>query len=166
MVLIKYHCHVFHSTNVKSVLSTFGAYIGTLHVLTVPSSEKDASSLITMFGKNLLFLHVRINQLEKFNLILWKSFPVYCYQTWIWYWCHHISFRVFRLNDNADKPSPFCCAITCRLFPNNSIILSTFSSVTEDRLLLEFPWFCWDLYQSYDILPRYIGWYFYREPHD
>ena len=70
MVLIKYHCHVFHSTNVKSVLSTFGAYIGTLHVLTVPSSEKDASSPISMFGKNLLFLHVQINQLGKFNLIL------------------------------------------------------------------------------------------------
>ena len=100
--------------------------------------EKHASLPITMLAKNLLFWHIRINQLKKFNL-LWKSFSVNCCLTRIWCGCHLIFFPVLRLNNNAEKPSPFYCALTCGLFSSNSQILSMFSSVIEDRLLLEFP---------------------------
>ena len=60
-------------------------------------------------------------------------------------WMPPYFFRVTRLNDYADKPSPVRSAFTCGLFSDNSRTLSMFSSVTKDRLLPDFPLFLFRL---------------------
>ena len=59
--------------------------------------------------------------------------------------CHLVSFRVIQVNDGTNKPSPFRRALTFGLFSNNSRIFSMFVSVTEGRLILEFPLFLFKL---------------------
>ena len=126
--------------NVNSGLSPFGDFIRTWYLLTVPSMDNHVSFPITILGKNLLFWHKRINQLENFNL-LWQSLSINDYLTQIWYGCHFISFWFIQSNDDADKPSPFCCVLTYGLFFDNYWTRPMFSSVTKDWFFPEFPQF-------------------------
>lgn len=113
MVLIKYH-YTFHTSSnfvgwIWYVMSgLFGACIATLYVLAVPCMESYGSYPITILAKNLLLRLMRINQLERFNL-LWKSFSVNCCLSWIWYGCHLVSFWVIGLNDDAINPAIYLC---------------------------------------------------------
>ena len=90
---------------------------------------------ITTLARNLLFWHVQINQYAKSNHF-WKTLSVKC-PTRIWPGYQFNSLRVKWLNDDADRPSPFR-AFSFVLLSSNVCILSTFSLVATDRLLLEF----------------------------
>lgn len=81
--------------------------------------------LIKTFARNLLFWHIRLKHCAKFNC-LWKSLSASWCPTRIWSEYHFNSLQVMRLNDDADRPSPFCCALTFALFSNNVRSHSTF----------------------------------------
>ena len=110
--------------NVKSVAYNLLAHLDIIHISAI-YGETCFIYNSSLSKISVLVWHLQINKHAKSNL-LWNLVSGNWFLTEIWYKHHFDSLQVMQLNVDADRPSPFCCSLTCRSFSCSTCTVSTF----------------------------------------